>query len=60
MKYIIFVPILLIYLVILSLISFVQCLWLFDFKNFNSRMRNLNYKIKIGYWLANVTDINKW
>ena len=51
MKYIIFVPILLLYTLILSLISFVQCLWSFDFKNFGLRKRNLNHKFGVGYWL---------
>ena len=53
MKYIIFFPILLVYVLILSLIVFIQCLWSFDFKKFGLRKRNLNHKIGLGYWLSN-------
>jgi hypothetical protein len=57
MKYIIFFPILLVYVLILCLIVFIQCLWSFDFKKFDLRKRNLNHKIGLGYWLCDRMDI---
>jgi len=54
MKYIIFVPIFLIYVFFLSLISFILCLWSFDFKKYGIRKRNLNHKLGFGYWLSDI------
>jgi uncharacterized membrane protein len=58
MKYVIFVPIALIYTLILSLLSAIACLWLFNFKtHFQTYKRNINHKLKIGYWLEDVLGL---
>jgi len=58
MKYMIFVPILLVYVLIISLLAAIRCLWLFDFKkNFYTYRRNINHKLKIGYWLDDILGV---
>jgi hypothetical protein len=57
MKYIIFFPILLIYVILLSLVAGIQCLWSFDFNQFRTRKRNLNHKLQIGHWLFDAMGI---
>ena len=57
MKYLIFVPILLVYNLIISIIVIVQSLWSFDFNQFGRRKRNLNHKLKFGYWLCDLLNI---
>jgi len=58
MKYIIFFPILLVYILILTLICGIQCLWSFDFNKFHLRHRNLNHKLGVGYWLCDRLGID--
>lgn len=57
MKYIIFFPILLIYVILLSLVAGIQCLWSFDFNQFRRRKRNLNHNLRIGHWLFDAMGI---
>jgi hypothetical protein len=58
MKYIIFIPISILYILILSLIAGIQCLWSFDFKrNFYTYRRNINHKLKFGYWLEDIVGV---
>lgn len=56
MKYIIFLPIHFVYMLILSLIVGVICLWSFDFNKFGLRVRNLNHKIGFGYWIGDILE----
>jgi hypothetical protein len=58
MKYIIFLPILIAYVLVLTIICGIQCMWSFDFKNVGLRRRNLNHKLGVGYKLCDALGIN--
>lgn len=58
MKYLIFGPILILYIALLSTIGAVTCLWSFDFKNFSLRCRNINHKLGIGYKLTDILGLD--
>jgi hypothetical protein len=52
MKYLIFLPIYGAYMLLLSIIVGIVCLWSFDFNKFGLRTRKLNHAIGFGYWLG--------
>jgi len=52
MKYLIFLPIYWVYMLLLFIIVGIICLWAFDFKKFGLRTRNLNHVIGFGYWIG--------
>jgi hypothetical protein len=60
MKYIIFIPLTLIYLAILFIIAGAWCLWAFDFKTINDKVRSINEVLLVGNWLSDILDNNKY
>jgi hypothetical protein len=54
MKYLIFLPIYGIYILLLSIIVGIICLWAFDFNKFELRRRKLDHAIGFGYWIDDI------